>query len=276
MPNFRSQLAEEYARFPLTILKAVSFTKLPGQTPASYETTRAAFIFPISGRARISFDTKGFTAVPGKVIHGCPGKKLTFYVEGTEPFCHINLYYDPYDHLSRGTDFIHSAYELDIRDKDAVNACLEEFLKLSHCHDIRSRFRMNFMTQQLFDALFCSEISKQEAEELNFINDAALFIRRHYAEPLSLSDIARHFQKKPEQFSYLFHKVMGIRPIDYLIQYRLETAAGLLSENGYSVRQAALSVGYKDEFYFSRLFKKHMGFAPSRIKSGSIAERNGS
>lgn len=276
MSNFRNQLAEEYARFPLTILKAVSFTKLPGQTPASYETTRAAFIFPISGKARISFDSKDFAAVPGKVIHGCPGKQLTFYVEGSEPFCHINLYYDPYDHLTRGTDFIHSAYELDIMDKEAVNTCLEELLKLSHCHDIRSRFRMNFMTQQLFDALFCSEIGKQEAEELNFINDAALFIRRHYTEPLTLSGVARHFKKKPEQFSYLFHKVLGIRPIDYLIEYRLETAAGLLSENGYSVRQAAVSVGYKDEFYFSRLFKKHMGFAPSRIKSGTIKERNGS
>ncbi|WP_394524932.1 helix-turn-helix transcriptional regulator [Lacrimispora sp. JR3] len=275
MSNFRNQLAEEYARFPLTILKAVSFTKLPGQAPASYETTRAAFIFPISGKARISFDFKDFTAVPGKVIHGCPGKQLTFHVEGTEPFCHINLYYDPYDHIRRGTDFIHSVYELDIMDKDAVTPCLEELLKLSHCPDIRSRFRMNFMTQQLFDALFCSEISKQEAEELNLIHDSAQFIRKHYREPLTLSDIARHFQKKPEQFSYLFHKVMGIRPIDYLIEYRLETAAGLLSENGYSVRQAAVSVGYKDEFYFSRLFKKHMGFAPSRIKSGSLKERNG-
>lgn len=276
MSDFRTQLAEEYAGFPLTILKAASFTKLPGQVPASYETTRAAFIFPVSGNARISFDSKVFTAVPGKVIHGCPGKKLTFFVEGPEPFCHINLYYDPCDYKSKRTDFMHSAYELDIRNREAVRSCLEDLLKLSHCHDIRSRFRMNFMTQQLFDALFCSEISKHEAEELNFINDAALFIRSHYTEPLTLADISGHFHKKPEHFSYLFHKVMGIRPIDYLIAYRLETAAGLLNENGFRVRQAAAAVGYKDEFYFSRLFKKHMGIAPSKIKNGNGKDRKGS
>ena len=277
MPGFRTQLAEEYARFPLTILKAVSFNKLPEQAPASYETTRAAFIFPVSGKARISFDSESFDALPGKVIHGCPGKQLTFFVEGSEPFCHINLYYDPFEYTNKGsTDFIHSAYELSITDKKGVHDCLEEFLKLSHCHDIRSRFRMNFMTQQLFDILFCSEISKQEAEELNIINEIALFIRNHYTQSLTLADIAANFEKKPEQLSYLFYKVMGIRPIDYLIEYRLETAVALLSENGYSVRQAAVSVGYKDEFYFSRLFKKHMGFAPSRIKSGNKKERIGS
>lgn len=273
MSDFRTQLAEEYARFPLTIQKAASFTKVPGQVPASYETTRAAFIFPVSGKAVISFDNQTFTALPGKVIHGCPGKKLTFYIEGDEPFCHINLYYDPFDSQGRGTDFIHSAYELEIINGAEVDDCLEELLRLSHCHDIRSRFRMNFTTQKLFDAIFCSQLSKQESEELNFINEAALYIRNHYTEPLTLKVIAGHFGKRPENFSYLFHKVMGIRPIDYLIEYRLETAAGLLNENGFSVRQAAVSVGYKDEFYFSRLFKKHMGIAPSKIKSGWQTER---
>ncbi|WP_313072714.1 helix-turn-helix transcriptional regulator [Lacrimispora sp.] len=273
MPDFRTQLAEEYARFPLTIQKAASFTKSPGQIPASYETTRAAFIFPISGKANISFDSHAFTAIPGKVIHGCPGKRLTFYVEGAEPFCHINLYYDPYDYQNKGTDFIHSAYELDILNQIEVTSCLKELLRLSHCHDIRSRFRMNFTTQQLFDALFCSKLSKQEAEELNFINEAALYIRDHYTEPLTLPQIAGHFQKKSQNFSYIFYKVMGIRPVDYLIEYRLETAAGLLNENGYSVRQAAIAVGYKDEFYFSRLFKKHMGITPSKIKSRIVTER---
>lgn len=268
MSRFFAQLAEEYARYPLTILKTAYFSKPPGGGATTYETTRAAFIFPIKGQAHISFDSQEFVAVPGKVIHGCPGRQLTFLVEGTEPFCHINLYYDPYEEQKSRTDFIHSTYELPIRDNETVMKNLEELLKLSHCHDIRSRFKMNFITQQLIDSLFCSEISKKETEELSFTNEAAAFIREHFSESLTLKSIASHFYKKPEQFSYQFYKTMGIRPIDYLIEYRLEIAAGLLTENGYTVKQAAASVGYKDEFYFSRLFKKHMGIAPSKIKSG--------
>lgn len=268
MSYFQTQLAEEYARFPLTIIKAVSFTKPPGQDPTTYETTRAAFIFPIKGRARILFDSQEFLALPGMVIHGCPGKQLTFEVEGNEPFCHINLYYDPPESQTSRTDFIHSAYELPIADMKAIEDNLNELLTLSHCHDVRSRFRMNYVTQHLLGNLFCSEMSKKDAEELNFAKEAAAFLRSRCGETLTLNDAALHFQMKPEHFSYQFYKNMGVRPIDYLIQFRLETAAGLLRENGYTVKQAALSVGYKDEFYFSRLFKKHMGIPPSEVKNG--------
>ena len=57
---------------------------------------------------------------------------------------------------------------------------------------------------------------------------------------------------------------MGIRPIDYIIQYRLKKSFEMLND-GYKVREVALSVGYDDPYYFSRLFKKHFNFSPSEV-----------
>jgi YesN/AraC family two-component response regulator len=58
-----------------------------------------------------------------------------------------------------------------------------------------------------------------------------------------------------------------MRPIDYLIQYRLTVAYTLLNK-GLKVKDVSKKVGYNDEFYFSRLFKKKFGISPNKLKRG--------
>ena len=60
---------------------------------------------------------------------------------------------------------------------------------------------------------------------------------------------------------------MGIRPINYLIQYRLEQAIELLKDGDYTVQEVSSLVGYSDPLYFSRIFKKHVGYSPSQVKN---------
>ncbi|MGO4184478.1 helix-turn-helix transcriptional regulator [Paenibacillus sp. TAF43_2] len=60
-----------------------------------------------------------------------------------------------------------------------------------------------------------------------------------------------------------FHKYTGFRPIDYVINYRMERASDLLKAGNYSIHDIAVSVGYTNSLYFSRLFKKKFGLSPS-------------
>ena len=59
---------------------------------------------------------------------------------------------------------------------------------------------------------------------------------------------------------------MKIRPINYLIKYRLEQAIKLLKEEEYTIQEVAALVGYSDPLYFSRIFKKHVGYSPSQVR----------
>lgn len=63
----------------------------------------------------------------------------------------------------------------------------------------------------------------------------------------------------------LFHNAMAVSPGSYLGTYRLEQAAKML-RMGISVKTVAVSCGYADQFYFSRVFKQWMGVAPSEYK----------
>ncbi|MBW7461479.1 helix-turn-helix domain-containing protein, partial [Paenibacillus sepulcri] len=65
-------------------------------------------------------------------------------------------------------------------------------------------------------------------------------------------------------FRERFRSRYGIWPLEYLTSVRLGAARRLLLVSGRSVREVAHRVGYRDEFYFSRLFRKHTGVTPSQ------------
>ena len=57
---------------------------------------------------------------------------------------------------------------------------------------------------------------------------------------------------------------MGQSPIDYLTDYRIREACNLLCNSQLSIAEIAVSVGFFDQFYFSRVFKKAKGVPPSK------------
>jgi len=88
------------------------------------------------------------------------------------------------------------------------------------------------------------------------------FLDSNYVEPLSIEKIAKIFRMTPGHLTLVFQKEYGISPYAYLIALRLDRAKQLLSQ-GASVKEAAISVGYTDPNYFSRLFRKKMGIPPT-------------
>ena len=88
----RYLIAKEFSFLSTEDIIINKFTKPPNNS-MSYETTRHAFIIPISGESEIYFGDQKFIATPGKIIHGCPNKKVLFKVLGNDPFNHINIYY---------------------------------------------------------------------------------------------------------------------------------------------------------------------------------------
>ncbi|MCI5650402.1 MAG: AraC family transcriptional regulator [Fusicatenibacter sp.] len=63
----------------------------------------------------------------------------------------------------------------------------------------------------------------------------------------------------------LFLQHIGSSPADYLLSYRLKQAKKLLIM-GMSVKGTAISCGFSDPFYFSKVFKKQMGISPSEYE----------
>ncbi|GAA3408645.1 AraC family transcriptional regulator [Paenibacillus hodogayensis] len=97
----------------------------------------------------------------------------------------------------------------------------------------------------------------------NAIERTANHILQHYAESFTTDQLASLSGLSASHFRLLFKKITGMTAVQYQNHIRLNKAKDLLLGGGCNVTEAALSVGYHDIYYFSRLFKKMTGKNPS-------------
>jgi two-component system response regulator YesN len=89
------------------------------------------------------------------------------------------------------------------------------------------------------------------------------YLESHYAEDISLEDVAEQVNISPQYFSKLIKKTTGFNFIDWLSMLRVKKAKELLTNSNLTVKEVCFMVGYKDPNYFSRIFKKRIGITPS-------------
>ncbi|WP_246281211.1 response regulator transcription factor [Saccharibacillus qingshengii] len=92
------------------------------------------------------------------------------------------------------------------------------------------------------------------------------YIDEHYAEPLSLTGLGRHFHFNPSYLSSYFtsHNKEGFS--EYLNKIRVSRAEELLREGEISISEISGRVGYSDPGYFTKVFKKQTGLSPSQYR----------
>ncbi|MDF2725566.1 MAG: AraC family transcriptional regulator [Paenibacillus sp.] len=100
-------------------------------------------------------------------------------------------------------------------------------------------------------------------EDAGGIGGTIRFMEEKYAEKVTLPTLARMAGFTPSSYSRAFAKMIGISPIDYLTGIRIAGAKRLLSDSGSRVKDVSAAVGFESEFYFSRIFKQHVGVSPA-------------
>lgn len=100
------------------------------------------------------------------------------------------------------------------------------------------------------------------------LDTAIAYIDTHYAEEITLEDLARECYANKYYLSHQFSRLRGESIGKYIQKRRLCEAKRLLSETDISVRRVAEVVGIPDISYFCRIFKKETGVTPLTFRSG--------
>ncbi len=100
----------------------------------------------------------------------------------------------------------------------------------------------------------------------SIIERANRYIEEHYAEEISLEDVAKEVNLSSYYFSRFYKEESGINFSDKLVNVRIEKAKELLKREELTVKDVCYMVGYMEPNYFSKIFKKVTGFTASEYK----------
>ena len=94
--------------------------------------------------------------------------------------------------------------------------------------------------------------------ENNVIRQAKNFVTQHYAESISLAQVAKHVCLSTSYFSTLFKTETGVGFVEYLQHIRIEQAKKLLKTSKMRIADIAEKVGYRDIKFFNKIFVRKL------------------
>lgn len=110
------------------------------------------------------------------------------------------------------------------------------------------------------------ENSNTDSERM-FSDEAIHYMKENIEKKVSLEDIAKYLGYSVSHFSMVFKKQTGMSPLSYMNKLKIEEACYLLKNTDMKINQICHKVGIEDCYYFSRLFSKTMGMAPSEYRT---------
>ena len=130
------------------------------------------------------------------------------------------------------------------------------------CKSILTLFLIQVMRNTSSDIFITENFEKVNIECMKIKN----YIDSHYSENITLDFLSNLTYVNKFHLVHLFTKEMGISPINYLINRRIDESKNLLITTNYSIRDISSIVGFSNSSYFSQMFKKIAGISPKDFR----------
>lgn len=118
------------------------------------------------------------------------------------------------------------------------------------------------------------ELDNNSSNTLNSTDDLVeymlSYLREHYMEDIDMGELAHKFGVTSSYLSQQFRKKTGDSPIRYLTEIRINEAKRLLIQTQASISEIGIKVGYPDQFYFSKTFRKLEGKSPHAFRKEQL------
>ena len=107
-----------------------------------------------------------------------------------------------------------------------------------------------------------SEVPERDARMM-YVEKAENYIETNYSYPVTVEDVADYVGISRSHLFRSFQTYMNCSPKEFLSQYRIKQACRLLKETDLSVSAIAYSVGFENNLYFSKAFRKQKQISPT-------------
>jgi len=116
---------------------------------------------------------------------------------------------------------------------------------------------------KVLDRFTESVYENRNIKNVDIIRKTREFIRANYGKKIKLVDISKVVNLSLYYLSHIFKRETGITLMEYLAKVRIEEAKRLLESTQWTTTRISFEVGYSDQSYFCKVFKKSEGIPPS-------------
>lgn len=262
------QIASYCADANITFLDSLIWSRGPGKKISGWKTPPhgSGLIFPLKGRALFTTESATFELMPGMMAHIGANTSVDKEVLGDEEWQYAVVHYGlPEDEAAR-FQLYSEHFSLNFGSNPKISDIVKRIDTTQGEKRPQDRLRTKVLFLSLIEEIVGTMGVLLENDDYELIQEARRIIETRYSEPLSVNILADELGMDRRHFSSLFERHVGVRPQNYLIDYRLKRAMELMEFCACPIRQIAECVGYTDNLYFSKAFKQRTGLTPSKFK----------
>ena len=146
---------------------------------------------------------------------------------------------------------------------EIIDSELNIVVKLS---DVENYKQLKSVSNNLIVRISSNILTSVYNGNSKIIAKAIKYVHSNYASKITLNDIEDNLHVNPSYFSSLFKQEMNISFIGYINQVKIEYACTFLTDSIHSIIDIALELGFDDQSYFTKVFKKQCGMTPKEYR----------
>lgn len=262
-----NELIEYFATSTIEFRNAFQATLPAGKLDANRKTAFEAcgLIITLQGSARFSLNGVPYHMNEHTIVHA--GKDMTINIKTYEQdWSYVVLHYEVIEAAEKFLTFDHQHFSIEIDNMQKILRILDQLLQKNMNPDHFSQFELKVLFLNLLQEVLNGARNSEYNFTLQQVTKILDYFHTHYEEDIFIGEVADMFQIDRRRIAYLFEKITGMTPVQYLMHYRISRAKELLTVSDLTIAKVSEAVGYQDNFYFSRVFKKLMHMSPSQYR----------
>lgn len=222
----------------------------------------ACLEFILEGRGTVEVNQQRFHPVAGDSYFLQPGTDQRYYSSADEPWTKIwlNVSGPLLMDLIRAYGLLGRYYYPAFDSRTELEAILTEAKQRGESAILESSLHLHRLLFRMAGTTASEAAIHPLALELQRYMDLRVEGR------IQLADLAAYVGRSESQVIRLFRESFGMTPYAYFLQVKIGLAKRLLRGSQLSVRAIASQLSFADEFYFSNVFKRHVGVSPNHYR----------
>ena len=217
------------------------------------------FIYVTGGVFNTSIDgiTKQFGV--GSVVIFPPKYKYHYWGEPPSSYVCVHFTGSHAKSLLYDLGFSTMPYTVELEYSTKIRSLFD---KMDEQYMTNAPFLQYSLSCLLEQILLTIAVERVRSEGYRTLKKSIKYIHANYTDKIQIPYLAKLEGLSNSRYITLFCKEMGKTPSEYILDLRLGRACELLVATDMQISSIGAGVGYKDQYFFSKIFKKHMGMSP--------------